>query len=437
MIISMKKRLSRNKGFTLVECIIAVAVFGLMSLVVFMILTNASVRASRASESEENLAQLIENVVGDETYKKYDSSSKQLTLLINNSASDNLTISYNVISGYKNFVECPNNTALGTPCGHHANFTEFMSSSATTMVPINDPLLFNVATDAFVCPSCDNQVVFTLRCPDCGTTGHYNAASSTSASGYLFTYLNTALGAFECSVCGSTAVMAVDAAGNFISEKVSVDGFNVSGMVPNGIRYGEAIDWAYWDDTSVTNHRTELCQFREVNAADPNLPSASHATNGYIQATLSYTGTTNSSYAGKYSLRLNASNLPSSISVSDPFFAEVVFPVGYTISYDPSLFTKVSRGSKVINGTTYPTLLFKRSAGMAGDVIEENSGTFLFTLTSTGSGYSFEYDYNCESGHPDKEQGLFRWFGCNSVTLTKPRSNGYLVEASSSFTIAN
>lgn len=437
----MKKRLSRNKGFTLVECIIAVAVFGLMSLVVFMILTNASVRASRASESEENLAQLIENVVGDETYKKFDGSAsgRNLTLYIENDSSKSLTVSYNVISGYKNFVECPNTTVGGT-CGHHANFTEFMSSSATDLVPINDPHSFDVATNFFVCPSCNQQVNFTLSCPDCGTTDVYNKTSSNSTSGYLFTYMDKGTCGFECSVCGGTAVMAVDAAGNFISEKVSVDGFAVSGMVPNGIRYGEAIDWNYWDDLSSMNHRTDLCKFREVNAADPSLPSASHGTNGYIQASLSYAGAANSSYAGTYSLRLYANNLPSSIDVTDPFFVEVAFPIGYTITYDSSLYTKVTRGTKVINGTTYPTLLFKRSAGIAGDVIEENSGIFKFTLTSAESGYSFEYDYNRVAGHSDNEQGLFRWFGFNSVTVPAGGRSGedYLINASASgFPIAN
>lgn len=437
----MKKRLSRNKGFTLVECIIAVAVFGLMSLVVFMILTNASVRATKASESEENLAQLIENVVGDETYKKYDASSRNLTLYIDNNSSKELTVTYNVISGYKNFVECPNTTMGGAACLHHANFTEFMSDSATSMVPHNDPSTFDVATNFFVCPSCGNQVIFTLSCPDCGTTDSYNKTSSHSASGYLFTYIQNGTNGFECSVCGSTAVMAVDAAGNFISEKVSVDGFNVSGMVPNGIRYGEAIDWNYWDDMSTANHRMDLCKFREVNAADPTLPSAQYNTNGGIQASLSYLGTANSSYAGEYSLRLYANSLPGALSVSNPFFVEVVFPVGYTITYDLTKFTKVSRGTKVINGTTYPTLLFKRSAGMTGDVIEENSGTFTFKLTSAESGYSFEYDYNRLSSESDTKQGLFRWFGFNSVTV--PGGNGrttegYLISASAAgFPIAN
>lgn len=436
----MKKRLSRKKGFTLVECIIAIAVFGLMSLVVFMILTNASVRAARASESEENLAQLIENVVGDETYKKYDTSSKAMTLLIDNSSSDNLTITYNVISGYKNFVECPNSTG-GTPCGHHANFTEFMSSSATSMVPINDPLTFDVATNFFVCPSCDHQVTFTLCCPDCGATDVYNKTSSTSASGYLFTYINTGTYGFECSMCGSTAVMAVDAAGNFISEKVSVDGFNVSGMVPNGIRYGETIDWTYWDDTSITNPRQDLCEFRGVNAADPNLPSGHYPTGGDIQASLSYNGTTNASNAGEYSLRLFASGGPGSLSAMDPSFVELVFPIGYTITYDTSVYTKVSRGTKdiTINGNlvTYPTLRFKRSSSMSGDVIEENSGIFKFKLTSAESGYAFEYDYNRLTGEADTKQGLFRWFGFNSVSASRT-SEGYLISGSAAgFQIAN
>lgn len=441
MIISMKKRLSRKKGFTLVECIIAVAVFGLMSLVVFMILTNASVRAAKASESEENLAQLIENVVGDETYKKYDSTSKSMTLLINNDSSptNGLTISYNVISGYKNFVECPNSIG-GTACGHHANFTEFMSDSATSMVPHYDPTTFDVGTHYFVCPHCENQVVFKLRCPDCGTTDSYNKTTTASASGYLFTYLKTETGGFECSVCGSTAVMAVDSAGKFISEKAAADGLSVSGMVANGIRYGTSIDWAYWDNAT-ENRRSNLCKFRDVNAADPNLPSTSYATNGGIQASLTYIGSANSSYAGEYTLKLHVGVTTPNVSTS-PYFVELVFPVGYTISYDTSVYTKVTKGTKEIDGTTYPTLLFKKTMGMSGDVIEENSGVFKFKLTSTESGYSFEYDYNRDFSDPlqtsDKYQGLFRWFGFSSVSVPAGgysvgrTAENYLVSASAS-----
>lgn len=418
MIISMKKIFSRNKGFTLVECIIAVAVFGLLALIVFMILTNASVRAARASESEENLAQLIENVVGDETYKKYDSSSKNLTLLIDNvngaAGTGNLTVSYNVISGYKNFIECPS-------CSHQANFTDFMSSTIGQptidphMTPV-DSLNFDTATCYFVCPSCYDTITFTLRCPDCSTTDVYNKTSSTSLSGYLFTYMKSASGAFECSVCGGTAVMAVDAAGNYISEKVSADGFNVSGMVANGIRYGESIDWV--------NHDTsKLCSFLEANAVDPTISGTQHSlASGDIRADLSYAGSTNSSFAGTYTLGLHVYNFPSEIGTSNPYFIEVVFPIGYTINYDETYYSNVTRDIRPIGSKTYPTLKIRMNA----------AGTYQnvqFTLTSNESGYSFEYDYNPEPTETDQEQGLFRWFGFHVPTPSR-NADGYLVSAS-------
>lgn len=427
MIISMKMKFSRTKGFTLVECIIAVAVFGLLSLVVFMILTNASVRASRASESEENLAQLIENVVGDETYKKYDATSRSMTLLINNS-SDTMTISYNVISGYKNFVECPNtDPGTGVVCGHQANFVEFMSDSATSMVAHPDPATFQVGTNYFVCPKCEQQVVFQLKCDDCGTTDAYNKTSSTSPTGYLFTYMATGTGGFECSVCGSTAVMAVDAAGDYISEKVSVDGFNVSGLVANGIRYGEPIDWNYWDDTSTTNHRTELCKFKEASAVDPTLPSTPHNTNGGILAGLSYSGTSNSAYVGTgtYTLSLSVSSLPAEISATSPYFIELVFPSGYMINVLDS-HPEVTLSSTTIDAKKYPTMLISKT-GM-GSLLNN----IRFTLTSTESGYPFEYDYNRASGDGNAKQGLFRWFGFTSFSNETRRADDSLTGLSAS-----
>ncbi|MCM1335084.1 MAG: prepilin-type N-terminal cleavage/methylation domain-containing protein, partial [Eubacterium sp.] len=203
------KQIRGKKGFTLVECIIAIAVFGLLSLVVFMILTNASVRAAKASESEENLAQLIENVVGDETYKKYDSSSPTMNLIIDNDSSKTMTVSYNVISGYKNFIEC-NPTGSDPSCGRQANFTDFMSSSPTTLTPVSSAN-FNVDSDYLVCPECGKaQQPIRLRCPDCGLTGVHTQTQS-GTSNKLFNYLKaTTGGGFECSACGSTAVMAID-----------------------------------------------------------------------------------------------------------------------------------------------------------------------------------------------------------------------------------
>lgn len=403
----MKKRLSRNKGFTLVECIIAVAVFGLMSLVVFMILTNASVRAARASDSEENLAQLIENVVGDETYKKFDAANAEdhnLTLLIDNNSSQYLSVSYNVISGYKNYVECPNTMSGGTPCGHQANFTEFMSSSATAMVPINDPLTFNVATNFFVCPSCNQQVSFTLRCPDCGTTDVYNKASSLSTSGYLFTFINTGSCGFECSVCGSTAVTAVDGSGNYIYEKVSVEGFNVSGMVANGIRYGEPVDWT-------THDTAALCKFRKETSGLPDIAQDT-GSNG-IQASLSYERKANNHFAGTYTLGLTVVNLPSGISSSDSYFIEVVLPAGYTVtvSHPDVTLSTTSIGNKI-----YPTMLIKKVG------LGSLTSNISFELMSRESGNSFEYEYNRPTGDSDSHQGLFRWFGFTSVSV--PSSGG-------------
>lgn len=426
----MKKILGR-KGFTLVECIIAVAVFGLLSLIVFMILTNASVRSSKASESEENLAQLIENVVGDDTYKKYDASSPSLKLLIDNvggtaySGTNDFEVSYNVISGYKNFIECNPLGTMTTSCGHQANFTEFMSSASNTMVPVTSTL-FNVNTCFFVCPHCNKpQNALTLKCPDCSTTGAYNAASSTSPSGKLFNYLSNATGGgFECSACGSTAVMAVDSAGNYISEKVSADGFSISGMVANGIRYGEQIDWDTEHADDLTNNR--IAYFRKINPSNPQIAGADFDS-GQIRIGLKYAGSANATYAGEYTLRLYVN--PSSLAPGESFNTDIVFPIGYSINLKTTSPNVTVTEGPLPNSTStksYPILR----------VTQTGPGTIpniSFTLTSKESGYSFEYDYNrnLSLSENDTKQGLFRWFKLTPSGASRSAED-YLISSDSS-----
>ena len=56
------KRLNGRKGFTLVECIIAVAVFAAMTLIVFMILMNARAEAQKAIKTEEDFRKEMRNI---------------------------------------------------------------------------------------------------------------------------------------------------------------------------------------------------------------------------------------------------------------------------------------------------------------------------------------------------------------------------------------
>lgn len=419
----MKKILGR-KGFTLVECIIAVAVFGLLSIVIFMILTNASVRSAKASESEENLAQLIENVVGDDTYKKYEppapdgsGGSPSLELTIDHigsaaySGTNDFKVSYNVISGYKNFIECHPTAAAS--CGHRANFTEFMSSTPSPLTPVSSAD-YNVHTCYLVCPYCgEPQQAVTLKCPDCDRTGAHNASSGGSD---LFHYMNTSAGGgFECGACGSTAVMAVDSTGKYISEKASAGGFSVSGMVANGIRYGETIDWTTEHADDLTNHR--IAYFRKINPTDPSIAGANFD-DGQLQLTLKYEKSASNVYTGSYELNIYA-NPGGDYTSGDDFNTDIVLPIGYNIVLDGTN----AKGATVTEGT-----LPGSTSGKKYPILRVTSGgpgtvQVKFALSSKETGYSFEYENGPQPSESDDEQGLFRWFGLTPTGIDRDEMN--------------
>ncbi len=227
-------RLKGRKGFTLVECIVAIAVFAAMTMIVFMILTNARNEAVRANDTEEDLSQLIENVISDEVYKSYDATDyTQLSLKIQDaSGSDTgktFDITYETTDGYKNFVICP-------ICDHFANNSEFMNGVL--------PEAFD-QTNAYTCPKDTAHVFYqTLECQDCLTTGLHNDTSK-------FLYLpNT--GGYQCLTCQRTAVK-----GDNIEARVVDDAMmSINGFYPNAILYGKIpappADTAYFEASNGT-----------------------------------------------------------------------------------------------------------------------------------------------------------------------------------------
>lgn len=61
----MKKILKRNKGFTLVECIVAIAIFALMSALVMQILALSIRQYRKNHHTETDIDKQIENIVGE------------------------------------------------------------------------------------------------------------------------------------------------------------------------------------------------------------------------------------------------------------------------------------------------------------------------------------------------------------------------------------
>ncbi len=387
-------RLNKRKGFTLVECIVAVAVFAAMVLLVFAILTRARVEAENANKSEEDLTILIDNVVGDETYKKFKAETDPVTgnqinsmqLNIGGSATSGKTfdITYNVIDGYKNFVECPNTLAGGVPCGHFADNTDFMTMAKEDFASSGTPA-------DYVCPSCGYTFAQTLVCEECGNT----ASHKTSGTGTGFTYL-PATASFACNSCGSAAVKGVG-----IDEKVaSGETMSVSGILPNAIAYGKV--------TPFTD-KSEIISIENAGGA---------CDGGSVNVSIDYVASSNQSIPGTYTLSVTttASGLPAGISLSDPFTVYMKLPPHYVVSnYNTTMTAGTFNVPPATNG----------SASNDPVILEFNytsPGTFTvkFQLVNYKSGFSYEYDYNTNTSGG---RGLAEhWFGFNPTITNDPNA---------------
>ncbi|MBR4111681.1 MAG: prepilin-type N-terminal cleavage/methylation domain-containing protein [Ruminiclostridium sp.] len=328
------RRLNGRKGFTLVECLIAIAVFAALTMLVFAILTNARNAAVRTNETEENLTTLIENVVADESYTRYKAGSEYLTLKLS-SGGDDFRVTYTEIDGYKTFVVCPN-----TACQYFADNDEFMTCERMDFVQ----------TTHYTCPKCASSFVQQLVCEDCGNTASHTATSN-------FTYISST-GGFYCNACGGTGVRGSNVDDNVVSD----DNLNIKTLVPNAIVYG-SVD--KFDD------RNDIFDLQD---------SAGGTISGDISMTLSYTEGANSSIPGTYKIRLN-----SNAGASD-FKILVDLPAGYKIPAN-SFSANLGNCNPQYDATTNAYYLEFYDCTTNGFCEAE------FQLVNEKSGLSFELDY--------------------------------------------
>lgn len=367
----MKKRmlLFRRKGFTLIECLIAIAVFGAMVMIVFMILTHARTQTVEANKSEEDLSNLIGNVMGDETYKRYNKDHHEtngedvLSLVVDGSAT-NFTISYNVVDGNKNFVKCPN-----AACGHYANNTDFMlePDAGGTFKAVSKADFDQ--SKGYVCPKCETVFYDTLLCEDCEATADHNDTT-------MFTYLPTT-GGFICNSCGGTAVRHTSYSNGTATGDASM---SVSGIVPNAIRYGSVKE--------DSNRKAEdLIYLKSSNDI---------STTGRF--TLSYKASANNSLPGTYKIEINASGISDDAKDENGNLNFVIELPPYYVVKNLEVNSSVS-GYNINNSN--PSSEESRKKGTVNNTVltlttnaKPSSMIATFQLVNYKSGFSFEYDYS-------------------------------------------
>ncbi len=329
------KRLQRRKGFTLVECLIALTVFAALTLVVFAILTNARAASVKANETEENLTKLIDNVVGDDSYTRYNSSSEVLTLNLSTGGTP-FRVTFNEIDGYKNFVLCPQST-----CQYFADNSEFMTCEKE-----------DFAQGTYTCPKCAEVITQTLICEDCGNSSSHTDTTS-------FTYIPST-GGYYCNDCGGTGVRGTEVDDSVISNY----DLNIKTLVPNAIVYGEV---ERKDDPNVL--------FDTVTGSGGTASSD-------ITMWLTYTEGANATIPGTYTLRVR-----SNYSVESDFQIHVKLPSGYKIPYMYSTLGDCTIGSLSDSTGDYLVLEFYNCDQNADSEVE-------FQLVNQTSGLSFEDDYS-------------------------------------------
>ena len=189
------KKIIAKKGFTLVECVIAIAVFAIMTGMILFIVGNAVTTSKTAREEEKNLNGLVQNIVRDESPKSYGAyDSSELSMKFKSSSSNaDFNMTYSTVDGYKNYVQCPICAYNGSG-GLHTMQDFYAEPAHTSSAYLN-------ALDAYVKahkddnpPAPDFDTLYKvshwydpstmpLKCPDCGTTLNSSSTVNYKAPG--------------------------------------------------------------------------------------------------------------------------------------------------------------------------------------------------------------------------------------------------------------
>lgn len=408
----MKKlqKLFKSKGFTLVECVVAIAVFAVLTLMVLMILSGTEQTSRNASKSETDLNNLVQNVVSDDTNKKYGVDSHTLNMKFG-AAGKPFSISYSVVDGYKNYVVCPNGT-----CGYIDNNIEFMANNVKTASAqynadiaanydwLKDARLshwFNVDTMQYVCPKCGHAWVENqLQCQSClaeGTIRDHVMVNGASVHKFLF---NSETGSFTCALCGSGSVKEKG-----LDKAITADSaLYVSGISANAIRYGK-----------ITQPEDDVAK---------EMIKMTGAANDNFRCTIDYYPSSSNVTPGKYKMKLDY------ITLADDETADI------TITLPGSYICKVINTSSNADGTDDHAVVSvqqsamlenpeKTSAIYISNIKRSNVGTGItleFSFTNYMNNATFDYDYSSESSGSVCALVKY-WFKSSNATIALPRTD--------------
>ncbi len=398
------KHLRKRKGFTLVECIVAVAVFAALVMVVFMILANARTETNMASDAEKDLNNLIDNVVGDDTYKIYNASnSDTLSMSFNGYDKDgkvlsndsgiikgDFAITYNTISGYKNFVSCP-------ACATFENNTAFMGTHTLAS--------FGSTSLEYTCPNCSEVFEQVLVCDGC-------LSESENTDTDKFTY-DTGTGSYYCDSCGSSSVQ-----GKGIKQLATdSEGLSISGMTPNAIRYGK-----------VPEPSAEKAQgYVEIYDKD----SGNKIIGAKVKLVMEYTAPSNHSVPGRYKFILKDWGQKFGNVDEEHVMIVITMPNAYLIE---NITIGMNGAEKMCNVSTIQANKEEISGSLSQIVIDDipNELTqveFSFNFVNYKNYYSFDRDYTAENGLADY------WFKANSVSTKKENGSTTYAYATIDYTM--
>ncbi len=407
-------RLHRRKGFTLVECVIAIAVFAVLTSMVLMIMASTIKLQKEASDAESNLNNVVQNVVEDNTHRVYGDDSSVIKMGFK---SDNdFSITYSTVDGYRNMMRCPS-------CGETHNNIDYLSyiyDTATykNWTPSSDrqshkiSYFFGQGTDCntFKCPSCDyvfNPSAITVRCESCLREAALSLNFTEGSTGANWDY-NRARGNYVCTNtnCKSEAIVQVydDGSGNKItvSDGTEQARLMVSGITPNALRYG-----------SVTQFKDKEV-IKDLTTIDNNVCGCT--------AQITYTKSTSTTKPGYYTLTINGvSGLPSDgtsttlrFTLPPHYIPNIIG--GNADGLSGNLFAELEKSENFSNPDKFSTL--KLTGAKYNNT---NSIEVKFTLTNYKNDNSFEDDYKYDAGVSSSttQNALTKlWFASSSTSLS-------------------